>query len=78
MDSPSSRYRSGCGKITRRWLAQGNYFNALPVNFNFKLIDSIVIVQYLARQLAVAFHQRQHGAVKRRFGFAAQQQHAIA
>ena len=51
---------------------------ALAIDLHFELIDLVVVIEHLARDIAVALAQRVHGAVQRLLRFAAKQQHPIA
>ena len=48
-------------KIARGRLAQREDINALPVDFDLKLIDLVIVIQNRSRCGAVAPHQRLHG-----------------
>src|SRR5262249_4753185 len=72
------RDRDHKAEIARGWLAQRDDVNALAIDFDFQMIDSVVVVEHFARNLAVAFSKRVHRALERLLRFAAEQQHAIA
>jgi hypothetical protein len=59
-------------------LSQGNNIDALPIDFYFNSIDCIIMVQYAAGEIAIAFYEGTHCSLKRSLSFPTQQQHAIS
>jgi hypothetical protein len=71
------RDRNNKTQITRGRLAQCDDIDALAIDLNLETIDLIVVVEYLARNVAVAFAKRIHCAFECLFRLAPQQENAV-
>jgi hypothetical protein len=72
------RNRNHEAQITSSGLAKRYYVDALPINFNFETVDSVIVLKHLARDLTIAFAQGVHSALERLLSFTTKQQNPVA